>query len=900
MRSGGEPAGSRSVKTSEPRMPADLVARPRLTGPAAAPQAPGVTLVVAPAGFGKTTLLASWAEAARMPAAWLALDEGDRDPATFLENLAAAMRRAAPGFGEQALAAARNGFDARLAGRALADDLVALDGPILLLLDDYHEGESEASNALLGEIVRWAPPLALVIDSRTVPGIRLARARALGHVRDIGPDDLRFTRSEASAFLAAQGIDPATGGAADRVWEVTEGWPVALRLSSAALRSEGPRRLERLDGLANRPAVREYLIDEVLDRQPLEDRGCMLRLALPARIDAAMVQRLCGRDYPAAAALLERLSDRMRLLTPLEDGGYRYHALVREAFVERLLAQQGPAAVADLRAAAAVELERQGDILEALRLLLAAGRETEAVALAERHAPAAEEQIRPAEALRWIRMLPPNLVAGSPWLLLVRGSSEGYLGQETASEATLGQAEAAMARQDGVPAKERERFAAMVTIKRVFNRRAAQVTPEEAEAAIVRLEAAIAALGADRSLYHTIALYLQARLLHLLGRTSEGIALLRLMQVPPGAAPDRLTANIGVPAAELALWAGQPGLAAELAERAAKDADDLGIANVQASSRAWLGVGRLFRLELAEADAALRYALANRWRIGMFPEREATFAAALLLRLRGRRAEAAQLADRFLKETEGQRDPGWRAGALTFRARLAALDGDLATARDLLAAADRLGAAAAMPVLEDPALTRLQIELQGGGEGVAAARAALPAAIAAAEARHDAPNAIRGRLLLALALAQQERPAAQAAARATLEPALAAALEGGMLLLAAELRGPLRRLLRVSGPAGLAAAAELQAALGGEEFGEAFAPRPLTAREEQMLAGLREGLSRKEIAERYSLSPATVKRHVEKLYTKLGVMGRGEAIAAAQRSVAPDPAGARRKPRSAG
>lgn len=869
-----------SVKTAEPRRAGDLMARPRLTAAGVAPDGPGVTLVVAPAGFGKTTLMTEWAAASACPAAWLGLDADDRDPAIFAGNVVAAVRRVVPGFGEGALAAIRSGGAARAVGRALADDLLALEGPLLLLLDDYHEAESVETNALLGEVIRWAPPtLRLAIDSRAMPALRLARARALGQVREIGPEALRFTRAEAAAFLAVRGLDASREAIADRIWEVTEGWPVALRLAVAALQgthgSQGP--LAGIDRLATRPVVREYLIDEVLSAQPPAERICMLRLAVPARIDAEVARDICGIDHEAAAGLLDRLASRDRLLTPLEDGGYRYHALVREAFADRLLATVGPETVASLRAAAAGVAERQGRIAEAIRLLLDAGREgeAEAVAVAERHAPEAEEAIRPAEALRWIRMLPPALVEDSPSLLMVRASSEGYAGQETASEATLDLAEAAMARRMDVSPEERARFAARVAIKRIFNRRSQPFA--DPEGTIAALDAAIAALGADRSLYHTIALYLQGQLLHGLGRTGEAIERLQSMQAPPGAVPDRLSANIGVPAAEFALWAGQTGLAMEIAERAARDGDALGIANVQAAARTWLGVGCLFRLEFAEARAALAAALANRSAIGMFPEREAMLAGAMLLHLTGQAEEAGAMIDRFLGETKGQRDAVWRAGALTMWARIAVAEGGAEAARPWLAAADALGVDAAMPVIEDSALTRLQVGAQTGGDAARAALAALPAAVAAAEARHDVPNVIRG--LLLLALASQDHAGGHAVARNALDRAVALAKPGGVLLPFAELRGPLRRLLRLSGPEALELAAMVDSAMGTVTAGSSFAPRLLTAREEQVLAALREGLTRKEIADRLSLSPATAKRHMEKLYAKLGVAGREEAVA---------------------
>jgi LuxR family maltose regulon positive regulatory protein len=865
------------IKTHGPALPQDLVRRGRLLERAANLPLPGVTLVVAPAGFGKTTLASEWLGHAPMPAVWLGLDERDRDPEIFTRNLVSAVREIAPGFGEATLSRLRSGFDQIAIAQRLADDLLALGHPLLLLLDDYHDAASPALDVLLGHLVRWQPPgLHLFIDSRVMPEIPLSRARALGLVTDIGPEDLRFSRQEIAAFLRShdQRLPEPVDDLSERTWQLTEGWPVVLRLFTLAVERRPPGDIR--DFAAHRP-VREYLIDEVLDARPAADLEMLLRLAVPERIDAALCQRLCGLDYPSAVALLDRLAWSDRLLTPIEHGEYRYHALIRETFRDRLLAASGPEAVAEVHRSVAADREKRNDILGAVTHLRAAREDAAAAAVIGRHLWRALDEDRRFDIDRWIRAMPEPAVTGDPALMLGRAVGLSFRGNEPGSEICLDAAEALLAAGAGpLDARERARLAAAIDVLHAENFR----WVEDHEEQIRRMRAAADLMGDDRSQTRTDALSWAALALHALGRTDDALAMLDAVDRPDAGAPDTMTARIAMIRAGVNLFAMRPDRAVSAARRAIRHADEIPLESIRIEGRALLGLAHLYRMDLEESEAALRLAMANRSRASIFFEHESTLGHAMLLHLTGRGAESVALVEQYIAQTADVQDVRWQAGARSFRARLAALQGDHHGAREWQARFRDLRTEVPWRMIEAPEVTAIHVGLAAGGsEEVAAARDRLPAIIAALDADHDPANAIRARLLLGLALQEDHR------GKAAIDPvrqAVEIALPGGVLQPFAELILPLRRLLRAAGRDGERIAAAAAAALAGPAPGSAFAGNRLSRRERQVLECLRDGLTNKEIADLLSISPATVKRHTIEIYRKLGVDDRLQAVEAAR------------------
>ena len=352
-----------ATKLLAPALRPDGIARPRLIARLAEGLAAGrrLTLVSAPPGFGKTTLLRAWAAAAARPAAWLTLDEGDDDPARFLRYLAAALHQADARLGGTVAPhpdwpdghvegpAARRQADARLEGDLLADtpqaglialinDLTATGAELLLILDDYHALRAFPVHDLVAFLLTHGPPgLHLVIGTREDPPLPLARLRARDQVTELREAALRFTTEEAAAFLSQTmrlGLPPAASAAlATR----TEGWITGLQLAGLALRQ---RAGEPADGRATAEFVAafagddrfivDYLMAEVLGRTPAHLRDFLRRTAILDRLTAPLCDALTGRDD--SQALLEQLEAANLFVIPLDNRRewYRYHVLFAE------------------------------------------------------------------------------------------------------------------------------------------------------------------------------------------------------------------------------------------------------------------------------------------------------------------------------------------------------------------------------------------------------------------------------------------------------------------------------------------------------------------------------------------------------------------------------------------
>lgn len=352
-----------------PQTPPAMIARPRLLERLDGGIEVPLTLLVAPAGTGKSALVSSWAAAGGPPGpvAWLSLDAHDADPRRFWGAVFETLARAT---GDARIAGvAANGLDpGRL--RRLVATLGDQERPVTLVLDDFHE-VADAVHGDVERLVRFAPPsLRLVVIARADPAIGLGRLRVDGRLNEIRSGDLAFTRAEAASMCAAMGVELA-GDDLDRLWERTEGWAAALRLAASALRDH-PDPGAFLDGFAGTDAtIAAYLVSEVLAPQPPELRDFLLRTSIVDALDVGLAETLTGRtDGPATIGQLELGGV---LATPIDEHGawHRYHPLLAELLRAELRAQL-PDEVEELHWSAAVWLAAHGRDADALRHAVAA------------------------------------------------------------------------------------------------------------------------------------------------------------------------------------------------------------------------------------------------------------------------------------------------------------------------------------------------------------------------------------------------------------------------------------------------------------------------------------------------------------------------------------------------
>ncbi|MGH3121064.1 MAG: hypothetical protein ACRDND_08515, partial [Streptosporangiaceae bacterium] len=434
-----------ATKLHVPRPPPGFVPRPRLVQALGEGLARGRVLVCAPAGFGKTALLADWARGGGRPVAWLGLDDGDSDPARFWRYVVAALDRARPG-----LAGRVGPPPPRSSGglvTALINELAADPGPdeVLLVLDDYHLVDSGPVHESVAFLLENLPPgLVVGVSGRADPPLPLARLRARGQLAELRAVDLRFTGEEAAALLgetAGPGL-PAVAVAA--LVARTEGWAAGLQLAGLSLRGHTDAAGFAAAFSGSHRFVLDYLADEVLDSQRGQVRAFLLETSVLERLSGELCDAVTGRSD--SQAMLEQVERAGLFLVPLDEmrGWWRYHHLFADLLRARLQAEQPGRAVALHRAAAAWCQEH--DLADdAVRHALAAGDATWAARLVERHVEALLGRSEGVTLRRWLSALPAQAVRDRPRLCLAQayGAAMGF--QLEALEVLLDDAERAVA-----------------------------------------------------------------------------------------------------------------------------------------------------------------------------------------------------------------------------------------------------------------------------------------------------------------------------------------------------------------------------------------------------------------------------------------------------------------------
>jgi LuxR family transcriptional regulator, maltose regulon positive regulatory protein len=366
-----------TTKLRVPQTRPNLVERPRLRDVLAACEGRRLTLVSAPAGFGKTTLLGEWADdlsAAGRSVAWVSLDGSDNDPVRFLAYLVGALRAVEEGVGDGILASLRSPEPPPVEAvmRILVNNLANAHREVVMVLDDYHVVDSEPVHQAVSFLLEHLPENAhLIVSSRTDPPLPLPRLRARAQMAEIRAADLRFTTDEASAFLRDEiGLTLSADDVA-ALEEITEGWVVALQLAALSMRDrEDASGFARAFSGSNRHVL-DFLAEEVLERQPEGVRDFLLRTSILENISAPLCDALTGRDD--GQVMLERLEKENLFVVPLDDERcwYRYHHLFAD-FLRGRLKRERPQSTGELHLLASGWYEDKGYIAEAIGHLISA------------------------------------------------------------------------------------------------------------------------------------------------------------------------------------------------------------------------------------------------------------------------------------------------------------------------------------------------------------------------------------------------------------------------------------------------------------------------------------------------------------------------------------------------
>jgi len=835
-----------------------------------------LSLVSGPTGYGKTTLVAQWLSATERASAWLTLDEGDDHPERFLGYLLTALDQVDTAITQSAWSLLES-LPVPPVGTyltTLLNDIAVVDKPFILVLDDYHTIQAEPVHEIMRFLVEHQPPqMHLVVVTREAPPLGLAKWRARNQLTEIGLPDLRLTAQEADAFLATTMELELAPEMVSALLACTEGWVAALQLAALSLHGkEDPAELiAAFDG--RHRSIADYLLEDVLQRQPEEIREFLYQTAILDRLSAPLCDALTERED--SAAILTRLERANLLLIPLDDRRewYRYHSL----FADFLRAHGSKPRQRTLHRRAYRWFEANGFTSEAIKHALASGnvsRAARVISLATQHT-LQEGKLRP--ALTWLGTLPEAAVRANSelstmkgWTLLLAGQTDEAESYTISAENSLPadahptsrgrlaglRASLDLVRRDSQSVLQACREAlGLIGERDILFRGAVLITLAHALADTGDLAAAAQAfreayLAAQQSGNHFAALHARGNIAWILntqGRRREGIALCQQTLQECVDSRGRLLPVAGL----LQIWLGM--LCYEANELA--PARSLLVRGFELCDQ--LAIDRLLPAEGRVVLARVHYALGQ--------------TAAAMGTIRQVRLICTRSRMRVIGATA------------------AAVEADLQLSRGNITAAARWAETVGLAPTDPPDPPREQERIVYARLLLAQGRPGDAEAVLAALEDSTREGGRFGRLIsirILQALAQDALGHVDQAV-ACLEEALRLAAPEGYLRAFLDQGQPVFELLRKARHSASGFVDELLDCIESRppapsDQREQGLVEPLTTREMEVLQLLADGLSNREIADRLFVTVGTVKWHAHNIYGKLDVQNRTQAAARAR------------------
>lgn len=883
------------TKLHRPQLPPDLVPRARLLE--LLDQHPGrsFTLVSAPAGYGKSTLVSRWLDGVGEASAWLSLDEDDSDLRSFLKYLIAAVRTHSPKAcrrSHEFLGAAELPPPAVL-GECLSNDLDAIKRRFVLVIDDYHRIHSSAVHDLVGHILRHPSRTThLVLVTRHDPPLPLVGLRAGGQSLEIREQDLRFTRAETRTVLETIGGVTIEDRTLAHLHEVLEGWITGLRLVCLMLRHEkDPAGF--LDGLHGGTLNTQlYLVEEVLKQLSPGFEDILLKTSILNRLCGPLCDAMgADEEAPGGTAItgeeflieLER-ANLFAIRLDARGEWVRYHHLFQQLLQQQLERRASAGEIATLHERASDWFASQGLREEALQHALRAGNVEKAAGLVEAHRMELMNNDTWYVLERWLHHLPDEVREARPHLLLAEAWTAYERFQLERLPALLDRVDTLVG--EGPLADE-------VRGELCFFRGALAYWSGEGEAARGLFEEAQACLPKTCRLFRGLVELLLGLARCMCGDKEGGIKGLENqisdMGGPEGIFTSRLVAGL-VFAHHLA---GEPMQAHREAQRMRVVARKSGIAYTEAWSEYMDAVSFFCVHRLEDALRCFRVAVRQRYILHTRAAVDALAGMVITQQLLRQDAEATgsmEMLQAFVLELgESQ----YIALADSCRARLAVLQGDLATAFPWARSAhDAPVPAASFYWLEAPWITQTRVLIaEGSDESLVRATEVLDGFLQQSEACRFVSQVIEAAVLRPLLLEKQGR---RGEAMSALREAIDRAAPGGWLRPFVEAGPPMSELLGHLSEAERDShfVTQIRSALSESKSVTNGASRsalrntallePLTNRELDVLELLARRLQDKEIAEELSVSVGTVKSHLKHIYGKLAAAGRREAVLKAE------------------
>ncbi|MBT9317945.1 LuxR C-terminal-related transcriptional regulator [Leptothoe spongobia] len=456
-----------------PQWTADRVSRPRLIDRIHPKRK--LTLISAPAGFGKTTLLSEWISALpKRSVAWVSLDRSDNTPASFWTYVIAALQSIQPNLGKRALSLVQSSQPPEIEAilLLLLNELTVIKADVALILDDYHAIETQAIHDGIGFFLSHLPPqVHLIIASRADPPLSLARLRSHGDLTELRVSDLRFTPDEAAAFLnQGMGLEISAGDVA-ALEQRTEGWIAGLQLAALSLQG----REDVSDFVAafsgDDRYIVDYLLEEVLQRQPDHVRHFLLQTALLDRLNGSLCDAVTSQNN--GQSMLETLERGNLFIIPLDNKRqwYRYHHLFADVLQAHAL-KECPEQMPTLHGQASRWYEQNELLSDAIRHALAAKDFDHAAGLIEQVWPAMRNRQQEKTVLGWIKALPDSLIRIRPVLSVAHAIALLNTGQIDAVEDRLQDAEHALAAVENSKEEQYRSLPAAIANARAFHAQA--------------------------------------------------------------------------------------------------------------------------------------------------------------------------------------------------------------------------------------------------------------------------------------------------------------------------------------------------------------------------------------------------------------------------------------------
>jgi LuxR family maltose regulon positive regulatory protein len=891
----------RRAKLLPPQRSGAFLGRPRLTAALSKALVHPLTLVVAPGGYGKSTILADWSRRLEIPSAWLSLDSADNDLRVWATHLLATIEGATKGnaWAIRSLLDDRTPLIPAELAVAASNDLLDSEHDVVLVLDDFHQITDPTVCQSVAELLRYPlPNLHLIIASREEPEfLPLSALRARDQLVELRAADLRFSASETEEYLASTLSPELAEERARRIFEETDGWPAGLSLTAMALRNGN---YHEESGSTSRLHAMEFLFDEMLLRQSPDVQQFLVITSIVERVSVALASRIVGGvfgDERSIAAMLDRLARSNDFVVRLGDQRdlYAYHHLLRELLRTRFEHVFSPFERNQFHRNASNWYATHGEIDAAIVHALAGNDPDGAARIVERtilKQPDLEGfQANP----RWLSMLPPELIERRPGLQLVLAWQVFSQGRPAALRPPVIAAGALLERgEHDLDEREMQIIEGTLAVLSIYAGLPDGLLTTANESA----DRALSLLPPDHEVARGMVFFFKGAALQGLGRADEALAGLsrELQEAPEGAylLRWRLLASL----CEVRLSEGDVNGVLQDAEIMLA----MSLERQDAFSEAWaharLGISYLLLGRFDEAEEHLQISRPLWKRMHRAIWRDAMVALQLTLELLNRSAESAQVAEELTVILQRSGDAENIPFARSAQARCAVLRGRIDEAAAWLGSSNELLSALLPFRVETDSITRLKVRLAiGTTEQLDLLLTEADDLLRATQAIHGRMYEIEIRLVIAAASLLRGYRARAAAER---EIVIRLAATSGFGLIFIELRRIRSNLLDdlFSGewrmlPDWLRSAIHRDAS--GETGGSRAeviatvsrridrtqnerAVEPLSDRELEILALIAERRSNKEIAEELSISPLTVKRHASNLFGKLGAGGRRQAV----------------------